>query len=187
MPSYGSLHSPSLRKMNGHIDNTSRRRTSGMSAMNMAYIIGDPFALATVSIAMVSFLPLSLTVYCIRNCTCANTSQIVGLVNRIHFLNRCSDSVPFPQLLLVDCRVYAFLHHWRLRGYCVQHNRDISRGYCWFPSSRPCPYYVIRQFTRLLSRRCERSSSSWSHSALYGIRKFCLLGNTHGIEAKIKS
>jgi SHO1 osmosensor len=56
MPSYGSLHSPSLRKMNGHMDATSRRRTGGMSVMNMGNIIGDPFALATVSIAMVRFI-----------------------------------------------------------------------------------------------------------------------------------
>lgn len=42
--------------MNGHMDTTSRRRTGGMSVMNMENIIGDPFALATVSIAMVRFI-----------------------------------------------------------------------------------------------------------------------------------
>jgi SHO1 osmosensor len=54
MPSYGSLHSPSLRKMNGQMEGTSRRRTSGMGSINMDNIIGDPFALATISIALVS-------------------------------------------------------------------------------------------------------------------------------------
>lgn len=53
MPSYGSLHSPSLRKMNGQMDTTSRRRTAGMTGMAMGNIIGDPFALATISIATV--------------------------------------------------------------------------------------------------------------------------------------
>jgi SHO1 osmosensor len=42
--------------MNGHMDTMSRRRTGGMSVMNMGNIIGDPFALATVSIAMVRFI-----------------------------------------------------------------------------------------------------------------------------------
>lgn len=48
MPSYGSLHSPSLRKMNGNMDSGRR------SGMDMGNIIGDPFALATISIAAVS-------------------------------------------------------------------------------------------------------------------------------------
>ncbi|KAI1493352.1 osmosensor protein [Biscogniauxia mediterranea] len=45
MPSYGSLHSPSLRKMENP------RASYGRKGINMGNIIGDPFALATVSIA----------------------------------------------------------------------------------------------------------------------------------------
>jgi hypothetical protein len=52
MPSYGSLHSPSLRKMNGQMD-MKGRRSSGMRSMSMDNIIGDPFALATISISVV--------------------------------------------------------------------------------------------------------------------------------------
>ena len=53
MPSYGSLHSPSLRKMNGGMDSKGRR-TASMRGMSMDNILGDPFALATISIAAVS-------------------------------------------------------------------------------------------------------------------------------------
>jgi len=49
MPSYGSLGSPSLRKMeNGHGYN------GGRSTFSFGRIVGDPFALATISIAIVS-------------------------------------------------------------------------------------------------------------------------------------
>jgi len=56
MPSYGSLHSPSLRKMNVQTEPSSRRRTGGMSGMSMGNIIGDPFALATLSIATLAWV-----------------------------------------------------------------------------------------------------------------------------------
>jgi len=49
MPSYGSLHSPSLRKME-----QSRVQYGSRKGINMSNIIGDPFALATISIAAVS-------------------------------------------------------------------------------------------------------------------------------------
>ncbi|KDN65956.1 putative SH3 domain-containing protein [Colletotrichum sublineola] len=50
MPSYGSLHSPSLRKME------QSRAQYGRKGINMGNIIGDPFALATVSISMLAWI-----------------------------------------------------------------------------------------------------------------------------------
>ncbi len=49
MPSYGSLHSPSLRKMEH-----SRGQYGSRKGISIGNIIGDPFALATISISAVS-------------------------------------------------------------------------------------------------------------------------------------
>jgi SHO1 osmosensor len=48
MPSYGSQSNPSLRKMENGYGQTQR------STFSVGRIIGDPFALATISIAIVS-------------------------------------------------------------------------------------------------------------------------------------
>ncbi len=56
MPSYGSLHSPSLRKTNGIMDPSGRRRGGDLRMMSIGNIIGDPFALATISISIVGDL-----------------------------------------------------------------------------------------------------------------------------------
>lgn len=55
MQSYASLHSPSVRKMQGQDKAMSRGRSyAGSSRMDFGNIIGDPFALSTISIAIVS-------------------------------------------------------------------------------------------------------------------------------------
>lgn len=55
MPPYGSVRSPSLRKM----DNSAMRHDGGNKRrpLSPAYIMGDPFALATLSIAIVRMPP----------------------------------------------------------------------------------------------------------------------------------
>ncbi|KAK3695750.1 high osmolarity signaling protein SHO1 [Podospora appendiculata] len=50
MPSYGSLHSPSLRKMEHS------RAQYGRRGINIGNIIGDPFALATISISALAWI-----------------------------------------------------------------------------------------------------------------------------------
>lgn len=65
MPPYGSRNSPSLPKMNGHIEGNQRGGRGfsfgwllSINTMNttnklLGHIFGDPFALATISIAYV--------------------------------------------------------------------------------------------------------------------------------------
>lgn len=51
MPSYGSLGSPSLKNMDYN-----HARYGGGKKFNFGHIFGDPFPLATIGIAVVSFL-----------------------------------------------------------------------------------------------------------------------------------
>ncbi|KAK0612484.1 high osmolarity signaling protein SHO1 [Bombardia bombarda] len=53
MPYYGSLHSPSLRKMENSRAQYGGRRGNGIRVGN---IIGDPFALATISISVLAWI-----------------------------------------------------------------------------------------------------------------------------------
>ncbi len=53
MPSFGSKESPSLKKMD-YNNNNNNARYGGGSKFSMGHIVGDPFSLATIGIALVS-------------------------------------------------------------------------------------------------------------------------------------
>lgn len=77
MPSYGSLRSPSLRKNmdNGH-------GYGSRNSFSVGRIIGDPFALATISIAIVSrgVVVAGLS----KQLLTSQLSLVAGMVDRVH-------------------------------------------------------------------------------------------------------
>ena len=78
----------------------------------MGNIVGDPFALATISIGLV------------RNPRLEHEKDIsnrptASLVDRIHRIDHCRYPEPIPEVCLVDHRLHAVLYHWyhhRLRS-----------------------------------------------------------------------
>lgn len=73
---------------------------------SMANIIGDPFALATISISFVRNNSLEQ-----GEGTCADTN-VAGLVDCLRRLYRCRCTESLPQICLVDDRIHAMLYHW---------------------------------------------------------------------------
>ncbi len=126
MPSYGSLHSPSLRKMNGHMEGTGRNRIGRGAMSNFSFsmleeygmqeytaksaaghIVGDPFALATISIAYVC-LPDPSVITRRR----LMDWMIACLVDRFCCFAHCRHSRQIPPLRLVDHRIRLVHHSW---------------------------------------------------------------------------
>ena len=167
MPSYGSLHSPSLRKMNGNMDSSMRGRSGGMSGMSMENIIGDPFALATISISMVSLVETT-------ECRLTTNSPSVGLVNRPYRYDchRCQRRR--PELRLVLCLLHVALYYRRLCGYRLQHFCDLPRsprcllGY-WIHDDKLS--YQRRYF---LLHRINECHGCGQHTSLHGYCKMLL-------------
>lgn len=91
---------------------------------------------------------------------------------RIYIFDHCTNSVTFSKLLLVDCCLHAFLHHWRFRRDCFKHYPDIPCCCRWFPRCWARPYHVLGKCSRVFSRGGERSGSSWSYPAFHGSCKF---------------
>ena len=75
MPSYGSLHSPSLRKM----ENSRVQYGSSRKRVSLGNIIGDPFALATISISAVCFY--SCVLKRMRQTVCGGVSTVLTVCN----------------------------------------------------------------------------------------------------------
>lgn len=130
MPSYGSLHSPSLRKMNGNMDGKGRR-TASMRGMSMDNILGDPFALATISIASVSH-----TLFSDKKDTDRVAARMDHCLHRIDSSNGLARQPRFPKLLLVRHRLHVLCDCRNLCGYSFGHSTDLSCCDCWLPSMR---------------------------------------------------
>ncbi len=123
MPPYGSLNSPSVRKMNGHMEGNQRggrgfsmgRQHHEMNNLMTAkcevgYIFGDPFALATISIAYVRLFRHKLLVHKEKHWL-TNTFVPAGLVDSLYCLNYCRHPIRFSQLRMVGYRILALLRY----------------------------------------------------------------------------
>jgi len=79
--------------------------------MSVAYIVGNPFALATISIAIVRCLPYVTW----RQ---ALTHTQAGMVDCLYQLDhRCHEDQYVFQLFMVDARVPLPLHNWHIGGF----------------------------------------------------------------------
>lgn len=149
MPSYGSLHSPSLRKMD-----QSRMGYGGRRGIKLGNIIGDPFALATISIALVCgiilrFLSVSSFIFV------PLTEFAARVDNIVHFQHHWSDRGPrhrnqredriVPSVCMVVHRLHAFHDRWRVRRSCCRRHPNLPCCPCRLPRMRSRPHNVLGQ------------------------------------------
>ena len=142
MPSYGSLHSPSLSKMNGnHIEGGSARgfgssfSFGGYKTFRKEELVADlSRAYCWRSICSCDYL----------NCLCGSTYHkadhpyvtdngcIVGLAHRLCRLSNFRYPIRFSELRMVGYRIHALLYRGCASGGGIRLNTDIScRGTRW--------------------------------------------------------
>ena len=88
------------------------RRRGGR--FNFGHIIGDPFALATISIAIVSFVRPEI----LGKCWCL-IRRLARLVDRLCLVNHRRYQIAISQLCLVGNCIHALLHHRHSGCICV--------------------------------------------------------------------
>lgn len=78
--------------------------------MRPGHIVGDPFALATISIAYVR--PFHHEVCRDERTLLTETSTTAGVVDSLCLIINSRHPIRFPQLRLVGYRLHAVLHYW---------------------------------------------------------------------------
>lgn len=131
MPSYGSLHSPSLRKM----ENSRVQYGSGRKRVSIGNIIGDPFALATISIAAVRITPILPVATMKFMLTIFDLARMDHCLLRLH-IRSSSDKERLPDIFVVGCGLLLFCHCRCLRRRRFRCHPDLPCGHgglscCW--------------------------------------------------------
>lgn len=96
----------------------------------LGHIFGDPFALATISIAYVRRY-MRETLVDMRKYRLTDILITVGLVDSLCRLNYLRRAVRFPQLWVVGYCIFAMLHCWGLTGNGLGLGANLSCSSMW--------------------------------------------------------
>ena len=137
MPSYGSLHSPSLHKMNGHMEEGSSRERRGLTSRfsfgRLQDILGIDIAKCWQGILLGILLllrqfPLHMFVFHMPVLIAhpSDVSDIAGLDDRLHCLPHIRHSIGLSQLRVVGDCLHAVLYCWDISGSGIGLGANVS-------------------------------------------------------------
>ena len=102
-------------------------------------------------------------------------SPTACLDHQLREQRRCSDpdrfyrKKPNPRLCMVDTRLHAVCHRWRIRRHRFRYHDHLPCFHRWLPVRRPGHDHLVVQCPRILYFWGLRGSRSWVHPVVHGV------------------